>query len=486
MGTSLSNRSINSIKWNSLSNIINILVSFVQTIVLARLLPVESFGIISGAASIVILASSISGFGMSAAFNYRSDETEDLEHISSVHFTLQLVINLIWTTSMLIIGFFLLDRSNEGFLTAFIVLTLSKFGLNIFNTHRMILARLVEHRRLALIKIFDVVISFIVSTILAILGEPIWSLLSIYIVTVIVNLIMLCIFKPYWHPKFKWSKTTVKYLLTFGSKQVVSRLLLDALDRVDEIWVNFFLGSKQLGFYSKAYSFAGYPASVVANPINSVTNGTYAEIAHDKKQLSDIFHKFNSFLLRSGFYFGGLLILIAPEFIMVLFGEKWMPMVMTFRLMLPFTLFDPMQQSLSQVIIAVGKPEIIVKIRTIQLVVMIGGLFLLGNLLNIEGIALAVDIMMVVGTILILLNAKQFVEFSIMKLFKIPFVALTIGMTVGFIFDLLFLSDFSDIISLIVKTIIYSVIYFGFLILFDKKEMRIFKILAKKFIITNK
>lgn len=486
MNKDLSSRSVNSIKWNSVSNIVNIFVSFIQTIILARLLPVESFGIISGAASIVVLAGSISSFGMGAAFNYRCEETEDIEHISSVHFTFQLLINLMWTSVMLLGSLLFIGRSDKGFVTAFIVLTFYKFAMNFFNTHRMILVRLVEHRRLSLIKIVDVILSFIVATILAILGEPIWSLLSIYVVSVIVNFVLLCVWRPYWQPRLRWSKSTVKYLASFGSKQIVSRLLLDALDRVDEIWVNFYLGSIKLGFYSKAYSFAGYPAAVVANPINSVTSGTYAEIAQDKKQLSDIFHKFNSFLIRSGFYFSGLLILIAPEFIMVLLGEKWMPMVMTFRLMLPFTLFDPMQQSFSKVFPAVGKPEVMIKIRAIQLAVMVGGLFLLGNLYNIEGVALAVDLMMVVGIILILLNAKQFVDFSISKLFKIPFIALIIGMIVGFVFDLLYASNYSDIISGIIKIIGFSAIYFGLLILLDRKEMKSFLILVEKYIYKGK
>jgi len=486
MSNNLSNRSINSIKWNSVSNIVNISVNGLQTIVLARLLPVESFGILAGAASIVVLTGSISGFGMGAAFNFRCTETENLDYISSVHFTLQLLLNLIWTTVMLLGGFLFIRSSEESFLTAFLVLTFSKFAMNFFNTHRMILVRLVEHRRLALIKIVDVILSFIVSTLLAILGKPIWSLLSIYIVSVIVNFLLLLVWRPYWRPSLKWSKTTVKYLLTFGSKQFVSRLLLDALDRIDEIWANFYLGSIKLGFYSKAYTFAGYPAAIVANPINSVATGTFSEIAHDRKKLSDVFHKLNSFLIRSGFYFGGLLILIAPEFVMILLGEKWMPMVMTFRLMLPFALFDPMQQSLSKVFIAVGKPETLVKTRVIQLVVMIVGLFMLGNSFNIEGVALAVDLMMVVGIIMVLFQVKKYVDYSINQLFKIPFFALAIGMTIGLIFDFIYASTISDILSGIVKIIGFSALYFGLLILFDRKEMKSFYRLAEKYLFSGK
>ena len=474
MSKDLASRSISSVKWNAVSNSVNVVIGFVQSIVLARLLPIETFGVIAGAASIVIITSGLANFGMGSAFLYRCEETEDLEHTAAVHFTLQMVLNLIWTVLMVAGGFLFIQPSPDGFRTAYFVIMFSKTATNFAKTPHSILARQVQHRRLALVSIFDVVFTFIATSVLAILGQPLWSLLSMYIVTVAANFIMLYVWKPVWSPKLKWSASTVKFFLGFGGKQMISQWLRDALDRADELWTNIYLGSVPLGFYSKAYSFAQYPGNVLASPVQNVALGTYAEIANNRKRLSDAFHQTNSLLIRTGFFLGGLLALTAPEFITIFLGERWLPMLTAFRLMLPFTLLDPMKKTMGGLFVAVGKPEVIVKIRSVQLVIMVIGLFILGNLLNIEGVALAVDIMMVVGIVMVLTRAREYVDYSFRKLFSMPFVAVIASLSAGFTFDHFFSPGLSAIVSGIIKVLGFSAIYLGVLALFDRREMKVF------------
>jgi len=474
MNKDLAGRSINSVMWNSVSNGVNIVLGFIKSIVLARLLPIETFGIIAGAASIVVLTGGISTFGLGAAFTYRCEETEDLEHAAAVHFTLQLILNLIWTALMVAGGLLFIPPTDDGFRTAYFVITLSRTATNFTTTPRQILSRQVQHRRLALITICDVTLTFIFATILAVLNQPLWSLLSTYLVTVAVNFIFVYLWQPIWHPKLKWAASTVKYFLRFGSKQMLARWLLDALDRLDELWIKFYLGSVPLGFYSKAYAFAQYPGDILATPVQSVTFGTYAEIAHNRKKLSTAFHQSNSLLIRTGFFMGGLLALVAPEFITIALGERWLPMLTAFRLMLPFTLFDPMKKTMGNLFVAVGKPEAIVKIRTVQLIVMVIGLFILGNLLGIEGVALAVDIMVVVGIMMVLKRAHEYVDYSFKKLFFMPFLALFLSLAVGFAFDHFIAPHLIDIASGVIKVLGFSAIYLGLLMVFDRKEMKVF------------
>jgi len=474
MSKDLAKRSIRSVKWNAISNSVNVVVGFVQSIVLARLLPIETFGVIAGAASIVVITSGFSNFGLSGAFSYRCEETEDLEHTAAVHFTLQLVLNLIWTAVMVAGGFLFIQPSPDGFRTAYFVITLSKTATNFANTPHFILARQVQFRRLSLLSIIDVIFTFISTAVLAILGQPLWSLLSMYIVTVAANFFMLYVWRPVWRPKLKWSASTVKYFLGFGSKQVLSRWLMDALDKVDELWTKSYLGSEPLGFYSKAYSFAQYPGRILATPVQNVTVNTYAEIAKNRNKLSDTFHQANSLLIRTGFFMGGMLALVAPEFITIFLGERWLPMLTAIRLMLPFTLFDPMKKTMGNLFVAVGKPEVIVKIRSVQLVVMVIGLFILGKLFSIEGVALAVDIMMVVGIAMVLKQAREYVDYSFRKLFSMPILAVLAALAAGFTFDHFYAAAFSHVISGIIKVIGFSSIYLGVLALFDRREMKVF------------
>ena len=481
--SNLAQRSVTSVKWNAISNVFQIFFGFLQTVLLARLLPIETFGVFSGAAALTTLLGGFSSFGLGSAFTYRCQETEDIEQAAAVHFTLQSVINMIWVVLMLLGGFLFIRSRADGYFLAFIVLTLSKFAVNFANTPRVILSRQVQYKRIALINMVTVFTTLIISAILGLLKQPLWALMTTHIVGFLVDYFLLYFWKPVWKPRFLWIRSTINYYLNFGSKQVLSRFLSDALDHTDDIWTKTYLGSLAMGFYSKAYSFALYPTKIISDPIGTVSTSTYAEIAGVREKLSEAFHRTNAFLIRSGFLLVGLLVVVAPEFIRIVIGERWMPMMMTFRLMLPFTLFDPMKKSMANLFIAVGKPEITVKIRIIQLTVMMAGLFTLGRIFEIEGVALAVDLMMLVGIVLILRRARAFVDFSLKKLFLFPMIGLALGMAMVIYFEFVLGQIHSDVVTGLIKTVLFSFAYFGILLIFDLKEIKSVLYIANKYLL---
>ncbi len=128
--------------------------------------------------------------------------------------------------------------------------------------------------------------------------------------------------RPPWKVHFGWSPTIARYLLNFGYRTFLGNLVTQALDYTDNLWTGQFLGKSSLGYYSRAYTFSSYPRKVLANPINSVASGTYAELKENPKQLSQAFFRANALLVRTGFFMAGLLALIAPEFIYLVIGAS--------------------------------------------------------------------------------------------------------------------------------------------------------------------
>jgi len=485
MNNSLVKRSMSSVKWNTFVNIFLIAFGFVESVVLARLLPVETFGSYAGANSIIVVFSAFALFGLKSAMLHRCSETADLDEAASAHFTIQLIIIIVWFFLMLVGGFLFISRSDPDFWLAYIVIGFSNAVYYLTNTPTGILIRRVEHRRLALAKILNKILTLVFAIILALQGYYIWALLVSNLVAAIVYIFVLYIWKPIWKPKLSWNISIIRYYLRFGVKQLIANLLNNALDETDDIWIKTYLGAGSLGFYSKAYSFALYPGKILANPVYQVIGGTYAEVSHDRAQLSEAFERVNGMLIRSGFLLVGGIVLIAPEFVSIVLGEKWLPMVMTFRLMLPFTLFDPMKNTMDNLFVAVGKPEINVRIRIAQFSVMVIGLFVFGRLWEIEGVALAIDLMMILGIILILSQAKKYVDFSLRKMFAIPMVALFIGLIVSLGIYQVFSMD-SLILGALLKGGVFTFLYLAFLAVFDREEFQILIRIFRKHIFNQK
>jgi len=397
-----------------------------RSILLARLLAVETFGAYGWAHSVVALSAALPNFGLGSAFMHRAPETEDEDQAASVYFTLQLMLTLAWSIMLILSAvIFVKDDARR---IALLWTTLITVGKRLASTPRLVLMRRVIHSRLNLIQVVDIALSSVVALALAWRGISLWALLATDAVTFLVSMIGLYVWRPVWCPRLTWQPKIMRYFISFGSRNFIAEALQYALDRVDDLWVGSYLGNTAMGLYSRAYTFAGYPRTILAAPINTVSIGTYAELKDARKRLSQAFFRINAFLVRSGFFVAGLFALVAPEFIRLALGAKWLPMLNVFRLMLVYTMFDPFKLTVANLLVAVGEPEKIARIRLIQLIVLLIGLFLLGPSWDIAGVALAVDAMLVVGIVGLLWQVRNYVDFSFPRLFVAPAWALGIAM----------------------------------------------------------
>ena len=462
---SLAQRTVNSIGWNALANVVLIATGFVRSIILARLLPVEVFGAYGWAGSVVTLSAVFANFGMGNAFLHRCEETKNEEVTAATHFTLQLILTLIWAASLL--GYAFIGYSGN-YRLALIVLTVTSVGIQLTHTPHLILRRRVVHRRLAFYQIANTLISSVIAIFLGNFQTfALWALLSTDIVTLVLRAFTFYIWRPVWNPRLTWNPKGMRYFIEFGFQQIFADTLARTVDRVDDLWVGAHLGETAMGFYSRAYTFANYPGKIVASPINQVILGTYAELKEDRKRLSQAFFRASALLIRSGFFIAGILVLISPEFIRIALTDKWMPMIDTFRLMIIYTLFEPLKTSLSALFVAVGKPNQVVFARLVQFLVLIVGLFSLGPLFNINGVALAVDIMLVIGIALLLWRARTYVDYSITKLLGVPLLGVGGGVFLSIAARSIAPVN-SDWITGGIKFAVFSVVYLGTLALLER------------------
>ncbi len=425
----LARRSITSVSWNFAANTATVGILALRMILLTRWLSPEIFGTYAFAYAIVVLTAIIPNFGMGQAFIHRAPQTENEHEAAAVHFTLRLMFTSIWAI-ILLTGALLL--SSGELKSALLVIIPVSFGIQMTQTPSLILRRRVAHKRLATADFIDVILTSIVALSLAWRGAGLWALLATDIVSLSVKGGILYLWRPIWKPQLQWNSELVRYYLKFGSRAFIADALSTTLDRIDDLWTGIFLGQAALGIYSRAYSFATYPRKLLAAPVNAVAGGTYAELKEDRLGLSQAFFRINALLIRAGFLLAGALALVAPELVFLL-GEQWQDMLIPFRLMLLFILLDPIRLTISLLFMAVGQPQRLVQARTVQLVVLIIGLLILGTNWGINGVALAVDIMLLIGIIIMLRQARRFVDFSIKRLFSVPLLAVSAALSLTLI-----------------------------------------------------
>jgi len=123
--------------------------------------------------------------------------------------------------------------------------------------------------------------------------------------------------------------------------------------------------------------------------------------------------------------------------------------------------------------LAGGEPQIVVKARLYQLSIMILGILVLGPLLGINGVAIAVNLMLVVGIVILFYKVRLFVDYSIKEMFAIPVIALFLGSAAVLSWSMLVdMTSYSALILLISKGLIFSTIYLLILFLLELRKMK--------------
>lgn len=229
---SLAQRAVASVSWNLGTNLIKIVILLVRSILLARLLPVETFGVYALATAIVTFSGILPNWGMGSAFLHRAPETADESHAAAVHFTLRLALTAVWLAVVLALSLWL---AGDPLRTALVVLALVFAGLYLVDTPKAILVRRVQHRRLAMLDLLAALATTVVAVALAARGFGLWALLATDIVTLALLAGGLYLWRPVWRPRLLWARATVAYYLRFGSRAMAESALSEALDNVDDL-----------------------------------------------------------------------------------------------------------------------------------------------------------------------------------------------------------------------------------------------------------
>ena len=147
-------------------------------------------------------------------------------------------------------------------------------------------------------------------------------------------------------------------------------------------------------------------------------------------------------------------------------------MLVAFRLMLVYTLFDPLKGSLAYLFIACGQPEKVVRARLVQLGVLAGGLLGFGRFLGIAGVALAVDLMLLTGIVLLFWQAAKLISISLKDLFLAPTIALSLALLIGSSLPVLALAENLRWESLILKSLAFGLSFGVCLLILERQTLK--------------
>ncbi len=426
-------KSVRGSGYNMAVSAVTIVLGFVRSVLLMRLLAPDQFGIVALALFFMTFLTPFSAFGIDFALIQKRDAGKET---FSTHFVLRLALALIVLGVGFIASPFLrrIYADQVVVVDVFLVLLSLNVFVASFSTPGVILRREMRFGSMALLNLASSLAMTITAPTLAYLGAGLWSLVAEQAVGPFVRWIGLWgVIRP-WRPSLRFDWGEAKSLFSFGKQILFSRTLGILLDRFDDFWTGTALGSTALGYYSRSYEIAQYPERVLATPITSVFYPVYAAVQEDKETLSKAFFRSSSFLIRVGFLMAIALMIGAPEITIILFGETWLPIVPVFRLMLVYVVLNPLYVNLSYLIVGIGRPTLLARVRLIQVGIFVIAVIVFANFWGINGVALAANLMMLTGTLVLVIYSQRFTSISMSRMLLWPSVAAAASFAVSYVF----------------------------------------------------
>jgi PST family polysaccharide transporter len=299
------------------------LVGLTTAIILARLLAPEDFGLIAMAYVFIALAQLFADFGIGAAIIQSKDT--DPRVISSA-FWANIVVGIalaIMTAAAApaIAGFY--DDERLLYMTLALSLTLLLSGA--VAVPRAVLYRDMRFNRAIQAQMVGSLAGGLVAVTLAWNGFSVWSLVWQPICGSGISFVLTFAFTG-WRPIRTFSWRHIRHLTSFSFDVLGADLLDYARQNSDKLIIGKFLGSTALGYYNLAFQLMLYPLTYVAGVIAKVLFPTLSFLQKERARLQQACLKATAAVALITFPMMVGLFLVADDFVLVVFGEKWAPM----------------------------------------------------------------------------------------------------------------------------------------------------------------
>jgi O-antigen/teichoic acid export membrane protein len=83
-------------------------------------------------------------------------------------------------------------------------------------------------------------------------------------------------------------------------------------------------------------------------------------------------------------------------------------------------------------IIGVGQPRLLTRVRLLQVALFVLAVIIFARLWGTNGVAMAANLMMLIGVVALLAYSHNFVKVSLRRMFQWPFLAVALSLGVGF------------------------------------------------------
>ena len=421
---SLQTKAIRSGIWVSMSSVLGAGLSFLKSIVLARLLMPEVFGLMAICSMVIRGIEIFTETGFGAALIHRQQRFEDARDTA---FTLWVLRGVGLALVAFLAAPWIAAFYNEEILTWVIAVVGISFVLTGFNNINTIaLQKELDFKRLTYLEQTGAIMSTIVAVGLAYLLRDVWALVYAQLAASVISVGLSYLLVP-GRPRFRFHPAIARELFSYGKFMTGLAIVVFMTNQLDSAMIGKLLGMESLGYYTVAYTLANVASTDVSKIIARVFFPLFSKLQSDLVQLRVEYARGVRLVATVVVPITVIILVLAHEIVAMLYGAKWATAAVPLQILSVFGCFHALWMMNGYLCNAIGKPHIDFYMNGVRFVMVAGLMYPLTVSYGLSGASVAVAVPMAVQFFIGIFLARKVIGASIVATFRSVGVALAQG-----------------------------------------------------------
>lgn len=378
MASELNGKVVSAAKWSALAEGISKLVGPITSMVLARVLTPEAFGVVTTLTMIIAFVEIFTDAGFQRyIIQHEFKDSVEQDESTNVAFWSNIAMSfLFWGGIALFADSLAVLVGNPGLGNVLIVAGIS-IPIQAFSSIQMaVFRRLLDFKSLFFRRLVSTLIPLFVTVPLALWLRSYWALVFGTIAVNLSNAIVLTLQSP-WKPRFYFNFRQLKDMMSFSVWSLLDAILIWATNYVEIFFISSMLSAYYLGIYKTSMTTVSQFTSIITATVLPLIMPTLSRIQNDYSAMRQM-------LLAMQKYLGMMLLPIGFGIFMfsqlitdILLGSQWqeaVPYIGIWGLMEVVTVV--FSRMCSNIFPAIGRPKISVIVQILHLVVLVPAVYI--------------------------------------------------------------------------------------------------------------
>ena len=339
------------------------LVTFIVSIVLARILAPEDYGTIALITVFTTILQVFVDSGLGTALIQKKN-ADDMDFSSVFYFNF--IVCIILYICMFFSAPFISKFYNDNSLTPVIrVISLTIVISGVKGIQQAYVSKYMMFKRFFFSTIGGTIFSAILGIILAYEGCGVWALVAQQLSNTAIDTLILWLTVK-WRPKRIFSWKRLKALLSFGWKLLLSSLLDTCYSNLRNLIIGKLYSSADLAFYNQGDKFPKVIVTNVNTSIDSVLLPTMSGAQDNRERVKNMTRRAikTSTYIMAPFMMG--LAFCAEPIVRLVLTDKWLPCVVFLRIFCITYMFWPVHTANLNAINAMGRSDWFLRLEVIK------------------------------------------------------------------------------------------------------------------------